>query len=254
VFSLGLILWELFSGELPAWPFGWPPPGTAKLRRRVHADFIAFLRRAIRVNESLRFADARAMQASFLRLKRAGRILRPERRTRKAPSTRNGKDWRELRLKQFERAYRKELGLAHRCGRCKGPMSEAMKACPWCGNQPARYRGETRHPERCPRCRRGRKKDWRYCPYCYGPRFARVSERQYKDASYLDPRAGRCHGESCDRRQLAPFMRYCPWCRTKTTRPWKISHTRDTCGRCGWAVLLDYWKVCPWCAKKLTPR
>jgi len=250
VFSLGLILWELFSGELPEWPFEWPPPGTDKLRRRAHADFIAFLRRAIRVNESLRFGDAQAMLASFQRLKRAGRILHPgSRRARRSPS-RSGADWKQLRLKQFERTYKKELGLAHSCGRCKGPMSEAMRACPWCGHAPKQFRGETRHAERCPRCRRGRKPDWRYCPYCYGPGFRQVSARTYTDASYTE----RCRAKGCDRRQLAPFMRYCPWCRTKTTKHWKISHTRHSCGRCGWAVLPDYWKVCPWCTKTLPLR
>ncbi len=248
VFSLGLILWQLFSGELPAWPFDWPPPGTGKLKQRVHVDFIAFLKRAIRVNQNLRFADGQAMLASFQRLKRAGRILKPassKSGKRKAPS-KSGGDWRELRLKQFERAYRKELDLRHACGRCKGPVSEAMKACPWCGHAPKRYSGASRHPERCPTCRRGRKKDWRYCAYCYGPGFKTVSERSYKDAAYTD----RCRAPGCGG-QLAPFMRYCPWCRAKTTKRWKISHTKHSCGRCGWAVLPDYWKVCPWCTKKL---
>ena len=248
VFSLGLILWELFSGELPEWPFEWPPPGTAKLRRRVHPDFIAFLRRAIRVNQSLRFGDAGKMLASFRRLRRRGCIL-PRNgtngRKRKA-TTGRGAHWKEVRIKQFERTYRKSLGLRHACGRCKGPMSEAMRACPWCGNAPKVFRGETRHPERCPRCKRGRKLDWKHCPYCYGPAFRTVSTRAYSDRAYTE----RCRGPGCSRKQMAPFMRYCPWCRTKSRKAWKIPGSKHSCGRCGWGVLPDDWSFCPWCAKK----
>jgi serine/threonine-protein kinase len=247
VFSLGLVLWELFSGELPAWPFEWPPPGTERLKRRVHPDFLSFLRRAIRVREGLRFGDGQAMLAAFLRLKRAGRTLRPAGKRRPRPISRGGADWRELRLKQFARAYRRELDLSHRCPRCAGPMSEAMRACPWCGHAPARFGGETRHPARCPRCRRGRKLDWRYCPHCYGARFAEVSPRRFGDPRYRE----RCRSSACDRRELFPFLRYCPWCRSKTRQRWKLAHS-SRCRGCGWPVLPDYWKVCPWCAKHAT--
>jgi serine/threonine-protein kinase len=249
VFSLGLMLWELFSGELPEWPFEWPPPGTDKLRKRVHPDFIAFLRRAIRVNQSLRFEDAQKMLASFRRLRQRG-CIKPRapingRGKRKRPTQRNS-DWKEVRVKQFERTYKKALGLRHKCGRCKGPMSEAMIACPWCGNAPKVYRGETRHPDRCPRCKRGRKLDWKYCPYCYGGAFRQVSTRTYTDRAYTE----RCRAPGCTRKQMAPYMRYCPWCRTKSRKAWKIAGSKHSCGRCGWGVLPDYWKFCPWCAKK----
>jgi serine/threonine-protein kinase len=250
VFSLGLILWELFSGELPDWPFEWPPPGIDKLRRRVHPDVISLLRRAIRVNQALRFDDAHAMLASFRRLKSRGCLLpRPNGNGKKR---RNGTaaNWRELRAKQFERDFKKTLSLNHSCGRCKGPMSEAMKACPWCGNAPKTYRGETRHPERCPRCRRGRKLDWKYCPHCYGAGFKQVATRTYTDRAYTE----RCRATGCKRRQMSPFMRYCPWCHAKTRKAWKIAGSKHSCGRCGWGVLLDYWKFCPWCAKKQSVR
>jgi serine/threonine-protein kinase len=249
VFSLGLVLWELFSGELPTWPFEWPPPGTERLRRRVHPDFLALLRRAIRVRESLRFAGAEAMLAAFLRLKRAGKLLRPKGRHSR-PVSRGAADWRELRQRQFERTYRKELDLTHRCGRCGGAMSEAMRACPWCAHAPARFRGETRYPARCPRCRRGRKRDWRYCPYCYGPRLRQVDQRRYGDPRYRE----RCRAAGCGRRELFPFMRYCPWCRAKTRQRWRIAHATQRCTGCAWPVLPDYWKVCPWCARRLAAR
>ncbi|MCH7989342.1 MAG: serine/threonine protein kinase [Planctomycetes bacterium] len=65
VFSLGLIIYRMFSGELPEWPFEWPAPGHRRLRSRVHPDMIAFLRKAIDVNPRKRFRDAVQMQAAF---------------------------------------------------------------------------------------------------------------------------------------------------------------------------------------------
>lgn len=65
VFSLGLVIYRMFSGELPEWPFEWPAPGYRKLRSRVHPDMIAFLRKAIDVNPRKRFRDAVQMQAAF---------------------------------------------------------------------------------------------------------------------------------------------------------------------------------------------
>src|SRR5690606_36135308 len=35
VFSLGLILWQMLTGELPEYPFTWPLPGLQRLRRKV---------------------------------------------------------------------------------------------------------------------------------------------------------------------------------------------------------------------------
>ena len=32
VFALGLILYRMFAGTLPEWPFTWPPPGISKIR------------------------------------------------------------------------------------------------------------------------------------------------------------------------------------------------------------------------------
>ncbi len=47
------------------------------------------------------------------------------------------------------------------------------------------------------------------------------------------------------------FMRYCPWCRTKVTKKWKVNDAKTKCSRCGWGVLPDYWVQCPWCGKKV---
>ena len=129
-------------------------------------------------------------------------------------------------------------------------MSEGMVACPWCGTDHARFRGETRHPARCSRCGRGRKPDWRFCPWCYGPGFKRVSEREYSDRAYTE----RCRNPGCERKLLMPFMRYCPWCRRKPRQRWKIPGVKHHCERCGSGVHPDYWSSCPWCAKTLPKR
>ena len=47
VFSLGLIFWSMLTGELPEWPFHWPPPGYDRVRGKLHPDFLAMVRRAI---------------------------------------------------------------------------------------------------------------------------------------------------------------------------------------------------------------
>jgi len=69
VFSAGLIIYRMFSGEWPAWPYSWPPPGIRKLRSRMHPDFIAFLQKAIDADPRRRFRDAEQMRNAFLRLK-----------------------------------------------------------------------------------------------------------------------------------------------------------------------------------------
>jgi hypothetical protein len=48
-----------------------------------------------------------------------------------------------------------------------------------------------------------------------------------------------------------PFMRYCPWCRTKVIQKWKINGSPDACKKCGWGVVRDFWSHCPWCAVPL---
>lgn len=65
VFSMGLLIYRMFAGELPAWPFDWPLPGAERLRRTVSRDFIGFLRRAIEVRERKRFRDGVQMQRAF---------------------------------------------------------------------------------------------------------------------------------------------------------------------------------------------
>jgi len=247
VFSIGLIFYEMLSGDLPEWPFRWPAPGDAKVRRKVPPTFVAFLRRALQVEPSRRFRDAREMLSAFRKLRpHVRRHQAAERRKRRAEHNSTRRDWTEVRFRQFRRQHGAELELRHSCKRCEGPVSEPMVACPWCGVRLS-FKGEpTRFPSHCPRCRRGRKSDWRYCPWCYGAGFATVSERSYEDRRY----SGRCPSPSC-RGPLMPFMRYCPWCRRRTQKTTRIAGSADRCERCGQGVVRSFWEHCPWCARTL---
>lgn len=243
VFSLGLIVYRMLTGYLPSWPFDWPPPGYDKLRRKVHPDFIAFLRRALEVDARKRYPSAVQMLAAFKRVRTKVENPTARRRRKRARAKRatNGRDWRAIKLGEFKRNYARTLEAHHHCGRCHAPVSEAMKACPWCGNEPRTFRGKTRFPARCRFCKRGMKLDWRFCPHCYSGLQGPRSNRSYSDVRY-QASCPSCKGE------LMPFMKYCPWCHRKVRRKWKIEGSTHTCRRCGWGILRDYWKVCPWCS------
>ena len=71
VFSLGLILYRMLAGELPRWPYAWPPVGIAKVRRKVPALFVDFLQRSLEVDHRRRYVDARTMRDRFLQLQPA---------------------------------------------------------------------------------------------------------------------------------------------------------------------------------------
>jgi hypothetical protein len=245
VFSIGLILYRMLAGYWHEWPFEWPPAGYQKSKSRIHPDLMDVMRRALEVSPEKRYRDAIQLAAALRKVK--PRALRypiagesvEQRSTAK-------RDWRTVRRRQFLREFGQILQTSFQCPRCEGPVSEAMHACPWCGDERPIHRGETRFPVQCPRCRRGMKLDWAYCPWCYGPGFAPHSTREYSDARY----EARCGNARCGRRLLMPFMRYCPWCHRKVRRKWKIAGG-EKCPSCLWGVLHAYWSWCPWCAKSL---
>jgi serine/threonine-protein kinase len=243
VFALGLLCYRLFAGQLPTWPYEWPPPGYDRLKRAVHPDLIAIIYRATDLDHKKRYQDANRMLAAFRRVEpRALRGLGTKRRRRGSVPKPVG-HWRTLRLKEFNLGLGRALQAKHQCGRCRGPMSESMRSCPWCGNERKRHTGRSPFPARCPRCRRGVKLDWRFCPWCYGGVIQEPSAREYTDVRY----EGKCRSTRCSRKDLMPFMRYCPWCRTKVARKWKLPQGGTPCTKCGWGVAADYWSACPWC-------
>jgi serine/threonine-protein kinase len=248
VFALGLVLYRMFSGHLPEYPFTWPPPGLRLLQSKVHPGLIHLLRKAIELAPQKRFADAQAMQAAFSRVRKHHGGRAAPRRSSK--SSRRSADWKAIQRKQFLQEFGKALHAHHECQACRGPVSEAMQACPWCGKPRQHHEGNTDFPQRCPRCERGMKLDWEYCAWCYGPGFEPVAKRKFSDRRYT----ARCANPKCDRKLLMPFMRYCPWCRRKVRRKWKIPASDKVCRHCGWGVAAGYWSHCPWCSKRLAAQ
>jgi len=239
VFSLGLVLYRLFSGKLPEWPFAWPMLGHDRLLSRTRPELIAMLKKAIQLDPAKRYRNAMQMQAAF---ERSQSHARKQKRSSAKNGNRNGSSWRQLQWREFQRRYRKVLDTRHQCRRCEGPVAESMQACPWCGfGNPARG-SESPLSSTCPRCERGVKNDWDYCPWCYGPGFVVATSRRYPDKRYQS----RCSRQRC-RGPLIPFMRYCPWCRTKVRRPWKITGDKHACKACRWGVAKDFWNYCGWC-------
>ena len=245
VFAAGLVIYRMLAGTLPEWPFDWPPPGFDRVRRRLHPELIAILRRSLMVDARRRFEDAQHMLEALSSVK--ARALSFGKTKRPGRTTRRGRDWREVQLTQFQRRYKKALAAQLTCRRCDRPVSESMLACPWCGASRKKNRDETPFPAHCSRCRRGMKLDWRFCPWCYGAALGPFSDRSYTDKRYI----ARCPNSACPRRDIMPFMRYCPWCRTKIRRPWAVPESKDRCTSCRWGVLKDYWAFCPWCTKRL---
>jgi serine/threonine-protein kinase len=239
VFAAGLLLYKMFSGELPEWPYKRPLPGYAKLKKNASERFAGFLLKALEIDPGKRFSDAGRMLKAFRALKspalRAGR-----RRRRKDPE----KELHAKRLALFKRRYAGALGARHACVKCSGPVGESMCACPWCGRMRKRHDGPTKTPLSCPRCKRSRRADWRFCAWCHGPGFKKVSGRRYT-ASSVDRNCS-----SCREKAVPPFGRYCPMCRAKTKRPWPVPKAEGKCPRCRWGFVDGLWSHCPWCAKR----
>jgi eukaryotic-like serine/threonine-protein kinase len=239
VFSLGLVLYRLFSGKLPEWPFEWPSAGHDRLASRVRPEFTEFLRKAIQLDPSKRYRDAVQMQAAFERL---NSHTRRQKRAKPKNGSRSESSWRQMQWREFQRKYRKVLPTSQQCRRCEGPVSESMQSCPWCGfDNPARG-SESLFASTCPRCERGAKNDWNYCSWCYGQGFVEETSRRYPDKRYTS----RCSSSRC-RGPLMPFMRYCPWCRTKVKKPWKLPGSRHRCKACKWGIAKEFWNYCAWC-------
>jgi serine/threonine-protein kinase len=85
VFSLGVLLYRMLTGYWPEWPFQWPFPGAAALRRKVHPDLVTAIRRAIDIDPRRRFEDADRMLLAFRPAARKTlRLLDDRRRRRQA--------------------------------------------------------------------------------------------------------------------------------------------------------------------------
>lgn len=245
VFSLGIVMYRMFSGQLPDWPYIWPMVGYERLRKRVSPPLLELLRRATAIDAKRRFRDAVQMQATFQRIRQPLLVRNKNKRTTTRSAVAQG--WQRVRWQEFQRRHGKTLSSRFECAACHGPVAEAMGACPWCGEARKRHQDATDFPLQCPRCWRGLKLDWPYCPWCYGAGFECDSQRKYSDGRYV----ARCHNAKCTRKLLMPFMRYCPWCHRRVRRKWTFEGASSRCGQCGWGVLPEYWSYCPWCEARI---
>ena len=246
VFSLGLVIYELFSGHLIEWPYTWPPEGIKRVRAKLKPKLVEWLRRAVAVRPEDRYKNAVVMYNEFKRIRNGA--LKRKRTSRKSNGAEDPALWQKVLFRQFQRKYRSVLETRYECRYCSGPVSEPMVACPWCGaEKPLDSKFETTYPATCPRCHKGSKLDWHYCAWCYGSGFEVETNRAYSDRRYTH----QCENAAC-RGPLMPFMRYCPWCRSKVKRAWPLPGSRTRCPSCHWGVDTDFWHHCPWCMKALT--
>ena len=71
VFALGLVIYQLFSGHLPDYPYKWPMPGYARIRSKLRRRTIAWLHKSLEFRHQDRFRNGVAMEKAFrdIRLK-----------------------------------------------------------------------------------------------------------------------------------------------------------------------------------------
>ena len=246
VFSAGLVIYRMLSGQLPRWPYDWPPPGYERLHRYA-PELADMLRRALQIDARRRYRDAHEMLLSYKVAEK--KVLRRKMNGAAAPQRKKKTrgDWRSIRIGQFRRQFGKAFELRQTCVACKQPVDERMHVCPWCSTNPLEATGEGSFPGQCPRCERGVKLDWKFCPWCYGGKIGPQSTRRYTDRRYTE-KCGGCSG------RLIPYARYCPWCRARVKRKWKLGRKASTCDSCGHGVLPQFWANCPWCGKELEPK
>ncbi|RMG96804.1 MAG: hypothetical protein D6705_10360 [Deltaproteobacteria bacterium] len=190
----------------------------------------------------------RALRAARRRMAKRRRTVGPAKRTTRDTA---GRDWRKVRAQQYRRVVAGALRHDDDCPACGEPFDERMTHCPFCGIHRPYYDGPTSFPARCDRCGRGVKLDWKFCAHCYGGSIGPASTRTYTDRRYV----GRCASPTCTRRVLVPFSRYCPWCRTKVRRAWRLPRCHARCPKCGWGVAAGFWSHCGFCGTPLpTPR
>lgn len=242
VFALGLLIYELFSGYLHQWPYDWPPPRIERVRAKLNPALVEVLKKAMQVRPEARYKDAVAMYREFKRARNgAGKRRKRSREVETDPAP-----WESVRFRKFQKKYRRALETHQHCTTCDGPVAESMRNCPWCGDELKHGRFKTRLPARCPRCHRGVKLDWRFCAWCYGRAFEVETNRHYGDRRY----SAHCSNTKC-KGPLMPFMRYCPWCRAKVKKPWKLPASSERCPSCRWGVDSHFWDHCPWCGRGL---
>ena len=65
VFALGLVVYRMFSGQLPEWPHEWPLPGYSRIRGKLRPRVLAWLRKSMELRPQERYRSAVTMQRAF---------------------------------------------------------------------------------------------------------------------------------------------------------------------------------------------
>lgn len=65
VFSIGLIAYRMFSGAWPEYPYEWPQPGNANLRRKAHGELIKIIQRSLDIKPRNRYRDAVELETAW---------------------------------------------------------------------------------------------------------------------------------------------------------------------------------------------
>ena len=73
VFSLSLLIYQLFSGCLPDWPYTWPPAGIDKVRKKLRPKARAWLRKGMAMRPEDRYRNVVAMEKAFYKIPRPKR-------------------------------------------------------------------------------------------------------------------------------------------------------------------------------------
>lgn len=250
VFSLCLTAYQLLSGQLPTWPFEWPFEGHARFMKTCPEPVAKVIRKGLRLGLSDRWQDGIELHRALARALDRGlsrKIADPggTRSLRRPQPTRNVSDPFALETHWFRKRFGRIFDTRFDCCACDGPIAESMSFCPWCGTARNSFIEVTAYPLVCPDCERGVRPEWSACPRCPTGRF--VSNGK---PIPTEPRAVRlCTRKDC-LTPLRPFMRYCPGCKRKVGRPWRIGGLPQ-CGRCRWAIV-PRWRFCAWCGKRNT--
>jgi serine/threonine protein kinase len=71
VFALGLVIYQIFSGRLPEYPYEWPLPGYTRIRSKLKRRTIGWLRKSLEFRHQDRYRNAVTMEKAFkeIRLK-----------------------------------------------------------------------------------------------------------------------------------------------------------------------------------------
>ena len=249
VFSLALTAYQMWTGILPSWPFEWPLEGADKFARRCPTPVQPVIKRALQINLKKRWTNGiefhRALTHAIEKIAASnGKKRNPTKASsgyRAAAS--QTPDPFQLETNWFRKLYGKQFEAHFDCYACDGPIAESMSHCPWCGTTGNSFANVTSYPLICPCCERGVRPEWSGCPRCSAGRF----ESNGKPVPSDRKSERTCRKPGCDT-PIRRFTRYCPKCKQKVSRAWKIEGL-GSCERCRWP-LAPRWRFCAWCGKK----